>query len=245
MAPGRLGPFVLDAPLERGGMAVVWAATHVDSGTPVAIKVLDRDAAHDQHRILALEREIRATAALDHPGVIWVFDAGRVPAEVAEAHPELGEGLPWLAMELARGGTLQHRLRALSWPEIESIVLDLLDALAHAHARGLLHRDLKPSNILFRTPTSERPVLADFGMAHSTGEASTPGGTPAWMAPEQLLDDVAGQGPWTDLYALGCILHEMMTGRPPYTAATPFGVLDQHRGAPIPPAPETYSRGLA
>lgn len=213
----RLGPFDLIGPIASGGMAEVWEGRHPGTDTLVAIKVLAADAADDHRRVSSLEREVRAVAALEHPSIVWVHDAGRVPEAVAQQVPELVADRPWFAMELARGGTLQHRLNALRWPEIERIVLDLLSALGHAHARGLLHRDIKPSNILFRSATSSTPVLADFGMASQTRRVeSTPGGTPAWMPPEQILDDVDAQGPWTDLYSLGLVVWAMVTGRRPF-----------------------------
>ncbi len=234
MSLPSLGPFELVRPIDAGGMAVVWEGRHPPTRARAAIKVLNADRADDSHKVTAIEAEIRAVAALDHPNIVWIYDAGRVPHGFEILN--IASGHPWFAMEYLAGGTLHHRMRRLDWATICRIVIDLLAALAHAHARGLLHRDVKPSNILFRTRASTRPVLADFGMAGSPGAtwASTPGGTPAWMAPEQILDDLPAQGPWTDLYALGCLVWAMVCGRRPYRG-TALEVARAQLYEPLPP----------
>ena len=146
-----LGPFHLDGLLGSGGMGNVYSATHAHSGLEVAVKVL-RGAAGgtDDASRAQFRNEIEAHARLQHPSVVMVLDIGHVPAEVAARAPAyLSPGAPFIAMEKADAGSLYQVMQALDWPQIKRLLVSLLDALAHAHARGVIHRDLKPSNILF------------------------------------------------------------------------------------------------
>jgi hypothetical protein len=154
---------------------------------------------------------------------------------------ELVEG-PNLADHLARQGPLPEA-------ELLPLVLGIARGLGYAHAAGVIHRDLKPANILLAAgPAGLVPKIADFGMARASSFASadkgalTVLGTPQYMAPECL--EPLAVDPRTDLYALGCIVHELATGAPPFAGATPFAVLDQHRNAPVPALPERYSTAL-
>ncbi|MCA9492706.1 MAG: serine/threonine protein kinase, partial [Myxococcales bacterium] len=147
-APGSgfaLGPFVLEEPIGQGAMGAVWSARHTTQHVRVAIKVLHPpSASSDAEEFLAAFRtEVRAVAGLDHPNVVQVLDHGTVPSG-GPPGSGLAEGMPWLAMELVDGGTLSARRGRMAWPELRAVVLGLLDALAHAHARGVVHRDLKP-----------------------------------------------------------------------------------------------------
>jgi hypothetical protein len=232
----RLGPFHLGAVLGAGGTGQVYHAVHGPSGLPAAVKVVRLTADRRPVRN-ALSAEVRAVVTLDHPRIVQVYDVGEVDEAAAEASDgRLLAGTPWYAMELAEEGSLQKKLRELAeeeegegWAELSEVVLDLLDALAHAHAREVLHLDLKPENVLFggRRPG---PKLSDFGMG-VVGPVE-PGddvarGTPHYMAPEQVRGRWEELGPWTDLYAMGCLVWRCVTGAPPFVGATPREVLEQ------------------
>ncbi|MCP4805548.1 MAG: protein kinase [Proteobacteria bacterium] len=217
----RLGPFELLRPIARGGMGVVWRALHRRQGLTVAIKVL-RPEARSRTLLDGLRNEVRAVASLEHPHIVWLYDQGEVgSAAAAESDGMLQAGTPWLAMEYCAGGTLIDNVPN-TWRGLRELLIRLLDALAHAHARGVIHRDLKPANILFG---GRRPgvKLTDFGMAylqdrHLAGRARAPfgGGTAAWSSPEQIERRWVDQGPWTDLYSLGVLAWWMATGERPY-----------------------------
>jgi serine/threonine protein kinase/tetratricopeptide (TPR) repeat protein len=249
MADGlELGAFRLDRPVASGGMAEVWAGTHVASGMAVSVKVITGDRARDDYFRQAFRSEIRAVAGLDHPGVILVLDHGEVgPDGVGTLAP----GSPYLVMEHASAGTLRdaHR-RVLVWPEIQTILSSLLRALAHAHARGVIHRDLKPGNVLVCGSEDPRPgiKLSDFGLARLMEDHDRPGsveavrGTLHYMAPEQCQGLWRDQGAWTDLYALGCIAYQMATGRAPFKGLRGDALMQAHVHTPPPPMPPR--RGL-
>ena len=230
----RLGPFELTAPIAAGAMGQVWRGRHRGTGWPVAIKTLSAAATARPVFRVALRREIQAVAALSHPGIAAIYDHGIVgAAEAGEAGPgktELGAaadgaevlvaGSPWVALELARGDTLREEVGRLDWPRTEAVLRQLLAALAHAHARGILHRDLKPANVLRAEPGRDRVLLADFGLAQALGgvprgpRALRSAGTPGYMAPEQARGAARDQGPWTDLFALGRLGGSLLTGSP-------------------------------
>jgi serine/threonine protein kinase/predicted negative regulator of RcsB-dependent stress response len=241
-----LGPFELRKPLGAGGMGEVWQGTHRAQGVAVAVKVLHGDAARTPAAHREFANEIRAVARLDHPHIVRVFDHGRLNEAVQVlSKGRLTQGSPFLVMELARGGSLARWCGVMGWPEIRRILLELLDALAHAHARGLIHRDLKPGNVL-RNGGQGAPVrLTDFGLARALDdqEQARVVGTPAYMAPEQLVARTADFGPWTDLYALGCLAWALVCGAPPFTGPVKELVQAQRHKAPPPldarcPVPE-------
>jgi hypothetical protein len=213
----ELGVYSLERRVAVGGMGEVWSGRR-PSGAPVALKVLSAAQARRPSLRLALEREIRAAAALSHPNVIALLDQGRVTSETAAASAgALAEGAPWLAMEWLPG-TLAGAPPA-SWAGAREALAGVLEGLAWAHACGVLHRDLKPGNVLLRDTA---PVLADFGLARlpearpSAQEPGSRGGTAGYMAPEQRRGEALAQGPWTDLYAAGCLAWWLVTGlRPP------------------------------
>jgi hypothetical protein len=221
-----LGPFALSGRIAQGGMAEVWHAVHARQGVPVAIKLLRRDAPALRE---AFADEVRAVARLDHPGVICILDHGVVDAAAA-VDGRLREGMPWLAMEFCAGGTLSQRPPE-SWEELRAWLLDMLGALAYSHARGVLHGDLTPTNVIWSVDADARPglKLTDFGLAFAwEREAEVAGtviGTPAYMAPEQFERAWRDYGPWTDLYALGCVAWWAATGQPPFGASRPPEVL--------------------
>lgn len=226
----------------RGGMGMVLEARHRASGVPVAIKALVGTHARALDVVGMFLNEARAVAALHHPAIIHLHDHGRLRRtwKVPGEPTVLPEGTPWIAMELASGGTLGLRGRRMSWPALRSLAALLLDALAHAHARGVVHRDIKPENILLCTTSDHRPgvKLSDFGIAHLRGEDRSDAplaGTPTYMAPEQFRGHTDALGPWTDLYSLGIVLQELATGTPPYTAASVPALAQLHfRGERIP-----------
>lgn len=201
-------------------MGDVWRGEHRGKGQEVALKVVALQEGTGRS-LEAFRREVRAVAALDHAGIIRVHDHGLVrPALVEQSGGLLLADSAWLAMELADGGALSSFRGRLSWPVLRRLLLSLLDALAHAHARGVIHRDLKPSNVLFGGPGGEQLKLSDFGLAHALGRphgSTSMAGTPAYMAPEQFLGRWRAFGPWTDLYALGCTCWELVTGTPPFS----------------------------
>lgn len=213
-----LGAFDLHAPFAKGGMGEIWRGRHRTTGTWVAVKVLTERALREERMVAALDTEIRAAASLDHPNIVWLYDAGKADQDVETASEgRIRAGCPWMAMELAGGGTLRERAFQLDWIGIRRVLLDLLDALAHAHARAVIHRDIKPSNVLFMGQGT-RIKLADFGMVYAIESAEAPlsGGTPSFMAPEQFEGDGRIQGPWTDLYSVGCLAWSLACGHRPY-----------------------------
>jgi len=214
-------------------MGVIWSARHRVQGIEAAVKVLTQGRAKDRAFRSAFRKEVRAVAGLDHPNIVMVFDHGEVPQEAERlADGQILSGTPYLAMELVPGGSLTSRRGHMKWPDLRDVLLDLLGALAHAHSRGVIHRDIKPGNVLVRNDGTVK--LTDFGLAHATevgghrAEAARRGGTPAYMAPEQLQGEWRDYGPWTDLYAVGCLSWSMATGKPPFHKGSWLDVMQAH-----------------
>ena len=237
---GLAGRYRIEAPLGQGGMATVYRAVDLRHDRPVALKVLRPELAGvlGPDRFL---REIRITARLDHPGILPIFDSGET------------DGLLWYAMPLVLGESLRSWLQAgrkLPVPEAVRIAREVAEALDYAHGSGVVHRDVKPENILLRGSASQdrsstagwHAVIADFGIAHleaTAGDRLTSTGftlgTAAYMSPEQAAGnrDIDAR---TDVYALGCVLYEMICGEPPFTGANPQAILArQLTEAPRPP----------
>lgn len=236
-----LGPFELKRPIGKGGMGEVWRAHHADQDVPVAVKVMTAKVFENEENRTRFKNEVRAVAQLDHPGIVWVFDYGVVTDEAAEASGgRLVAGSPYLAMEHASGGTLASLRRALPWEELRTILLNLLDALAHAHAHGIVHRDLKPANVLICGSRDMRPgiKLTDFGIA--SAEAVEPAakeevvGTLHYMSPEQIRAAAWAQGPHTDLYGLGCLAWRLACGAVPFKGRTGVRLLAAQLHQPLP-----------
>ncbi|MEZ4473964.1 MAG: serine/threonine-protein kinase [bacterium] len=226
-----LGLFDLREAVGAGAMARVWRAEHRGLRVPVAVKVLTQAESPDVPILFA--HEVRAVARLSHPAIIRLHDHGVIPTAVAEK-TGLPDGAPFLIMEWLPGGSLRQRAGAMAWAEVRRTLLVLLDALAHAHARGVIHRDLKPDNVLL----AERgPVLTDFGVAASLDEAQASRllvGTPNYMAPEQIKGDWHALGPWTDLYAVGCLAWQLATGSAPFAGRGRKEVLRAHLHGDLP-----------
>ena len=247
-----LGPFDLLQPVARGGMGVVWRGRHRQQGLPVAVKVLGGGQSSPRERAV-FEFEVRSTARLHHPGVIYLLDYGHIPETTTRASEGLLEpDSPYLVMEWLSGGSLSER-EITSWEALLDVLLRLLDALAHAHARGVLHRDIKPGNVMFATDEDIRPGvrLVDFGLAAASRfdpDSHEPlyGGTPAYTAPEQVTrSGVREQGPWTDIYGVACLAYRLACGKPPFTGDAD-AVIDQQLIDPLPEIEPVFDvpRGL-
>jgi len=241
-----LGPFELHAPIARGGMGEVWRGAHVREQLPVAVKLITATRARRGAYLDALRNEVRAMARLDHPGIVLVLDQGEIPQEAERASQDrLVAGSPFLVMELADGGALKRMAPIASWSELRRVLIAVLDALAHAHARGVVHRDIKPGNVLVthRDDGEAHIQLTDFGIAHALhapgSEQTDPlwseGGTPRYMAPEQIAGDVRDQGPWTDLYSVGCLTFWLAGGEPPFWRGDAAEIYRAHCIDPVPP----------
>jgi eukaryotic-like serine/threonine-protein kinase len=239
-----LGPFDLVAPIGQGGMGEVWQGTHRGQGVDVAVKVMTVRHSRERRFLDAFRHEVRSVARLAHPGIVRVFDYGVIPGQTALASQgQLVPESPYLIMELAIGTLEDIAVTELDWEQHRTILLGLLDALAHAHARGVIHRDIKPANVLLVPEESgPRLKLSDFGLArpreHDTGyDAAGPGkvtGTPRYMSPEQILGRWRDQGPWTDLYALGCVAYWLACGRPPFDGEDTEQILLGHLEGAVP-----------
>lgn len=257
-----LGLFEIVEPIATGGMAEVWRGLHTLTRTPVALKLVRGELAREASFREAFRNEVRAMASLSHPHIVRIFDTGDVPLEAsAQTGGVLEPQSPYLVMALMRGGTLGQIPRPLVWSSLRRVLRVLLDALAHAHARGVVHLDLKPDNIMLDAPpTPQRPLwqclrLTDFGIARAfeppalvspedrlawleqqwnNHVRSTIVGTPTYMAPEQFMGQWRDMGPWTDLYALGCMAYELASGKPPFPYSTSMELARAHWHEPVP-----------
>lgn len=230
----QIGPYEILKPIGHGGMAEVYEGRHLRLGRPVAIKILSASLAAEADFRTRFEREARAVAALNHPHIVQVYDFGDV------------NGMYYMAMEYIAGSDLAQRLREsgpLSLDEARRLLRDVAGALDYAHALGMVHRDVKPSNVLLRPsvfPEGQcRAVLTDFGIARirSGGNGVTKAGmmmgTLEYMAPEQIRSpgEVDGRA---DVYALGVMLFQMLTGQLPFTGDNPGSVMLAHLQQPAP-----------
>ncbi len=238
-----VGAFELESPIASGGMGQVWKGMHRASGTPVAIKVLTGQVTQQPRFREAFRNEARAMSGLDHPGIVRIYDYGEIPAgSPAESH--FGRSSPFLVMEYV-DSALSQGLRISAWPVLKEVLLALLDALAHAHARGVIHRDLKPSNILVDRQYTLK--ISDFGIAFALEadgvdvEQMRAAGTPEFMAPEQCHGLWRDFGPWTDLYALGCVAFTLVTGSPPFDGDTPMETMLAKLEQELPPLRARFS----
>lgn len=226
--PGEsLGPYQVINQAGKGGMATVYKAFHAPTNRYVALKVLPDQLRDDPQFIERFRQEAQTIANLQHPRILPVFDYG-------ESH-----GHMYMVMRYLDTGTLQSRMRGrpLTLETINRFLEQLCDALGYAHANGVVHRDIKPSNVL--VDAHDNLFLTDFGIAklleRSTQFTATGvmTGTPDYMSPEQAQGQRVDQR--SDLYSLGIILYEMLTGQVPFEAETPLAVILKHISAPLPP----------
>jgi eukaryotic-like serine/threonine-protein kinase len=221
--------YVLIEPIGSGGMAQVWRATDEVLGRPVAVKVLLTAVASDPAQHEATWREARAAGRLTHPHVTRIYDYGEAPLP--------GDGrAPYLVMELVEGHSVAERLASgpLPWPEAARIAAQVAAALGAAHQIGVVHHDVKPGNIML---TTDGAKVLDFGIAAlvGAGHQGWLAGTPTYTAPERL--NQAPARPENDLYSLGVLLHEMITGQPPVRLAS-WEQAQVHHSAPAPAPPD-------
>jgi serine/threonine protein kinase len=223
----QVGPYKIIEQLGSGGMATVFKAYHASLDRYVAIKVLHPAFKQDPNFLSRFQREARIVAKLEHPHIVPVYDFS-----------EAG-GQPYLVMRFIEGETLKARLAndELSLDEVARIMKPVGEALSYAHGQGVLHRDVKPSNVLL---TPDGGVwLADFGLARiaQAGESTLSQdsllGTPQYISPEQAqgLSDLDAR---TDIYSLAVVMYELLVGRVPYQADTPYAVIHDHIYAPLP-----------
>ncbi len=217
--------------LGRGGMAVVYQACHTALQRRVALKMVLAGAHAGPSEQRRFRTEAEAIARLQHPHIVQIYDIGE------------RDGLPYLALEYVDGGSLAGKLNGVPRPPQDAarLVETLARAVHYAHQRGVVHRDLKPGNILLTADGT--PKVADFGLARLLDQAGGPTasgavlGTPNYMAPEQARGRGKEAGPAADIYALGAILYELLTGRPPFRASTPLDTILQVISAePVPPS---------
>jgi serine/threonine protein kinase len=235
-----LGRYHILEQLGEGGMAIVYKARDTRLEADVAVKIIRTDSLPGnaiERTLKRFEREARALARLTHPNIVKVTDYGE------------HEGKPYLVMPLLSGGTLKSKLngKPMPWQDAMKILIPIADALGYAHKHDIIHRDVKPANILITE--NGQPMLADFGVAkmldvEETMELTGTGvgiGTPEYMAPEQVTNKQMDAR--ADIYALGVVLFEMVTGRKPFIADTPMAVLIMHSRDPL-PRPKSFAPNL-
>lgn len=228
--PGQmLGSYRIITQIGRGGMATVYKAYQPSVDRYVAIKVLPSQLAESREFATRFQQEARIIAKLEHPHILPVFDYGE------------SDGVAYFVMRYLEAGTLKDRMEAgrpLPLNEIDKLFTQLAEALSYAHSHGVVHRDLKPANALI--DSQGNVFLTDFGIAKLL-ESASPRltqtdaimGTPAYISPEQAQGHPVDQR--SDIYSLGIILYEMVTGSVPYVAETPLAVLFKHISDPLPP----------
>ena len=231
----RLGHYRIIGLLGRGGMADVYRAEDERLGREVALKAVPAEFARDPERVERFEREVRAAARLSHPNIVTVHEFGQ------------GEGQHFYTMELMPGGDLKARIRAhpdgMPPEEARAMAVAMARGLDYAHRQGLVHRDVKPENILFDGEGT--PQLTDFGIARAMTEGTRMTamgmiiGSPHYMSPEQAGNlEVDGR---SDLYSLGVVLYEMLTGQLPFDAGNTAAVIYAHVNYPVPELPRELS----
>ncbi len=213
--------FKLLEPLGVGTVGVVYRAESPDISEPVAVKLLHPNISHDENIVSRFQREITIMERLKHPHIVRNYGGGML------------DGLYFYAMQLLEHGNLKQRIEKsgpLTWQQTAAYAAQIASALQHAHNHGIIHRDLKTSNLFF--DKSGKLLLGDFGIARDTHDADITDtgitvGTYAYMSPEQICGDKAITGK-ADLYSLGCVMYEMLTGKPPFAGTNFAQVWKQH-----------------
>jgi serine/threonine protein kinase len=226
MALDKVGRYKIKAELGRGGMATVYRAFDPISNREVAIKMLPHELLNNLVTRARFKRELKLVASLEHPAIVPVYDVG------GDENQQ-----PFFVMRYMSGGSLSDMIKKgkFSLRDAALIVERLASALDHAHSKGVIHRDIKPDNVLF--DASNNPYLSDFGVAKVTESlVSTTGqgviGTPAYLSPEQALGENVDRR--ADIYGLGAMLYEMLTGERPFGKDTVIGLALQHVNDPVP-----------
>ncbi len=234
--PRRLGNrYELGAVLGRGGMAEVFMARDIRLGRAVAVKTLRADMARDATFQARFRREAQSAASLNHPAIVAVYDTGEDYIG--------GVSLPYIVMEYVDGSTLRdllHSGRRLLPERAMEITSGVLQALDYSHRNGIIHRDIKPANVMLTRAGAVK--VMDFGIARAMGDqgmtmtqTSAVIGTAQYLSPEQAKGETVDAR--SDLYSTGCLLYELLTGRPPFVGDSPVAVAYQHvREAPLPPS---------
>jgi eukaryotic-like serine/threonine-protein kinase len=234
--PRRLGNrYELGAVLGRGGMAEVFMARDIRLGRAVAVKTLRADMARDATFQARFRREAQSAASLNHPAIVAVYDTGEDYIG--------GVSLPYIVMEYVDGSTLRdllHSGRRLLPERAMEITSGVLQALDYSHRNGIIHRDIKPANVMLTRQGAVK--VMDFGIARAMGDqgmtmtqTSAVIGTAQYLSPEQAKGETVDAR--SDLYSTGCLLYELLTGRPPFVGDSPVAVAYQHvREAPLPPS---------
>jgi hypothetical protein len=229
------GRYRLDAQIGRGGMSTVYRAFDTVLERPVAIKLMHREIASDSDQLERFRREARSVARLNHPHIVTVIDAGEEPSEDGSGP---GVGAPYIVLEYVQGETLKQLIRRegpLPITEAIAYAIELARALGAAHERMIVHRDVKPQNVLIGEEGGAK--ITDFGIARTLTEegltiAGRVLGTTDYVSPEQALGQpVTGQ---SDLYSLGIVLYEMLTGQVPFTGESPVAVAMRHVREQVP-----------
>jgi tRNA A-37 threonylcarbamoyl transferase component Bud32 len=229
------GRYRLDAVIGRGGMSTVYRAFDTVLERPVAIKLMHREIATDSDQLERFRREARSVAQLNHPHVVSVIDAGEEPSPAGEVPPL---GTPYIVLEYVDGETLKGLIRRdgpLEIPQAIAYAIEIARALAAAHERRIVHRDVKPQNVLIDPEGGAK--ITDFGIARSLSEegltlAGRVLGTTDYVSPEQALGQPVT--PQSDLYSLGIVLYEMLTGDVPFHGDSPVAVAMKHVREEIP-----------
>src|SRR5687768_15022504 len=226
MSPDKVGRYKIKSELGRGGMATVYRAYDPSFDREVAVKVLPREMVHNLVFRVRFKRELKMIASLEHPAIVPVYDVGEEP-----------DGRQYFVMRYMGGDSLSDWIKrgALSLQDTAILIERLASALDYAHQKGIVHRDIKPDNVLF--DDTNHPYLTDFGIAKLTESAisATGGGTmgtPAYVSPEQAQG--ANVDSRADIYGMGVMIYEMLTGRKPYDAESPMSVAVRHITEPIP-----------
>ena len=224
------GRYRMDALIATGGMSAVYRGLDLRLDRPVACKVMDSRYAGDQQFLTRFQREARAVARLKDPGLVAVHDQGL---------GDNGVGLPYLVMELIEGGTLRELLRErgpMPPHAVAAVLTPVLGGLAEAHRAGLVHRDVKPENVLISDDGEVK--IADFGLVRAVAEAKITStsvilGTAAYLSPEQVSTGDAG--PRSDVYAVGVLAYELLTGVTPFTGDSALSIAYQRMDNDVPP----------
>ncbi len=236
------GRYIVGELIGRGGMADVHLGVDQVLGRKVAIKLLRPEMARDPMVQARFRREAKAVAGLNHPNIVSVYDTGEEDREINGSSVEL----PFIVMEYVSGRTLRdlHKAGEITVDLAVDYVLGVLEALQHSHAMGIVHRDIKPANIMVTSQGALK--VMDFGIARALADSSstmtqtqTVVGTAQYLSPEQARGEMVDAR--TDLYSTGCLLYELLTGRPPFTGDSPVSVAYQHVGehAPAPSSLKT------